>query len=140
MALWKTATRLGLLGWTGYPMVKEGVSGEDLKREVVLPGEEMAILSQQHLSANPLDVGSNEGIGRLQSSPFVLVSNLKGHHGILVNLSQEAHDPKEPMRSVWRQMAEDFLNDRAGDPDIVERCGINQVGEQGATRSPGWNP
>lgn len=100
----------------------------------------MAILGNQHLSANPLDIGGDEGVGGLQASQLVLASELKGHDGILVNLSQETHDPKELMRNLWDQMAEDFLDNCAGDPDIMERCGINQVSEEGTTRHARWSP
>ncbi len=64
------------------------------------------------------DVGSDEGVGRLEAFCLVLCAQFKGDDEIFVN-DGETHDELDEF--LGGQVAADFLDDEAGDADDIRR-------------------
>ena len=105
---------------------------EDVEREIVAPGQEVAVFCDQGLSAGPFGVGGNERVGRFEAFPFILGPWLKGDKGVFIDGGQRMDEADAFPKLLRRQVDSDFFHDGPADADRVGGTLCCELRQQGA--------
>lgn len=112
----------------------------DAERQIGPTSQEMPVLCDECISANPFSVRGDESVSRLEPLEFVLTAKLEGHDSVLVDFSQDARNSEKLVRGFRHEMPEHLVDNGAWDADGISGRQIDQASQQGLACGLGEYP
>ena len=88
------------------------LGGDDFERQCRVPGQEMTVLRDECLSADPFGICRNKRIGFFETHRFISCTEFKGDEEVLINGGKGIYKSEEPLKFSRRQVRSDFLDNR----------------------------